>query len=335
MKNTFLFVCLLLSSFSLIAQQQDKLDLSAEIDKQVWEPFSEAYANYDAEKFIALHTDDVLRVTKWTGIRVGDDFKEGVRSSYSKPDRPAKTLEFEFEERIHSKDMAYEVGYYKTVRTGKDGNKKEYYGQFHVVLKKVDGVWKIAQDYDTGNLKGDPITAAEYDRLKKSKLQKKAPEVDFDKKYGDKVKTIDSTLKTLYAVISGEKGEQRDWDLFRYLFKEDAKLIPSGKNKAGQVYCRFMSPDDYVQSSGNWLVENGFFEKEVSRKVDTFGNITQVFSTYESFHSEADEKPFMRGINSIQLLNDGERWWVVNIYWMGESKDNPIPAKYLENNKKQ
>jgi len=90
-----------------------------------------------------------------------------------------------------------------------------------------------------------------------------------------------------------------------------------------------MSPDDYINGSGQWLEENGFFEKEISRKTETFGNITHVFSTYESFHSESDEAAFMRGINSIQLLNDGTRWWVINIYWTQETSDNPIPKAYL------
>lgn len=148
-------------------------------------------------------------------------------------------------------------------------------------------------------------------------------------KYSDKVQTLDSTLKTLYGVISGEKEEARDWELFKYLFKPEAKLIPSGKNNEGIIGTRYMSPDDYIKTSGKWLVENGFFEKEINRAVHTFGNITQVFSTYESFRSEADAKPFMRGINSIQLLNDGNRWWVVNIYWTQETIDNPIPKAYL------
>lgn len=149
-------------------------------------------------------------------------------------------------------------------------------------------------------------------------------------KYAEKVITLDSTINTLYQVISGEKGEERDWQLFKYLFHPDAKLIPSGKNKEGDYLVRYLSPQQYIDFSGTWLVENGFFEKEISRKVDTFGSITQVFSTYESFYSETDEKPFMRGINSIQLLFDGTRWWVINIYWSQETPENPIPKKYLD-----
>jgi len=149
--------------------------------------------------------------------------------------------------------------------------------------------------------------------------------------YLEKVKTLDSIIETLYAVISGEKGEERDWDLMKYLFHPDAKLIPSGKNQEGQISARFMTVDDYITGSGKWLVENGFFEKEIHRTANTFGNITQVFSTYESFHSESDDKPFARGINSIQLLNDGNRWWIINIYWTGETPDNPIAKQYLPN----
>ena len=149
------------------------------------------------------------------------------------------------------------------------------------------------------------------------------------KDYLKKVQTLDSTIETLYAVISGEKGETRDWDLMRFLFKPDAKLIPSGKDSNGEYQVRYMTPDDYINSSGKWLVDNGFFEKEIHRKTNTFGNITHIFSTYEAFKSESDKKPFMRGINSIQLLNGGNRWWIINIYWTQETEENPIPKKYL------
>ncbi|WP_370087478.1 hypothetical protein [Ekhidna sp.] len=147
--------------------------------------------------------------------------------------------------------------------------------------------------------------------------------------YLSKVQTLDSTIETLYSVISGEAGEKRDWELFKFLFTADALLIPSGPNEEGKVGYRAMTPQGYIETSGAWLEENGFFEKEIFRVTESFGSVTHIFSTYESYRSESDEKPFTRGINSIQLMNDGERWWVVNIYWTGERKDNPIPAKYL------
>lgn len=151
-------------------------------------------------------------------------------------------------------------------------------------------------------------------------------------KYISKVKTLDSTIKTLYSVISGEKGEARNWELFNYLFKPEAKLIPTGTNKQGIHMARYMTPQEYINTSGKWLVDNGFFEKEIGRSVHKFGNIAQVFTTYEAYRRESDTKPFMRGINSIQMLYDNNRWWIINVYWQQESKKTPIPKEYLPNN---
>lgn len=153
--------------------------------------------------------------------------------------------------------------------------------------------------------------------------------VSFSQKDVNQFKTIDETIKILYSVISGDKGQERNWQLFTSLFYENAKLIASGKNREGKIRARFLTPQDYIDSSGKWLVENGFHEIEINREVQQFGNIAQVFSTYEAKKTKTDAQPFMRGINSIQLLNDGKRWWVLNIYWMQESKDNPIPKEYL------
>jgi hypothetical protein len=150
------------------------------------------------------------------------------------------------------------------------------------------------------------------------------------KDYTKHVQSIDSTIETLYSVISGDKGVARDWNLFKYLFHKDAKLIPSGANRQGKISARFMSPEEYINTSGKWLFENGFHEKEIGRKTERFGNIVHVFSTYESFRTKKDVKPFMRGINSIQLLFDGNRWWIINVYWMSENPKNKIPAKYLD-----
>ena len=92
---------------------------------------------------------------------------------------------------------------------------------------------------------------------------------------------------------------------------------------------RVLTPDDYISRSGPLLETNGFFEREISKRVEKYGNIAHVFSTYESRHAKDDEKPFARGINSFQLMNDGKRWWIVTIFWQGEDDKNPLPAEYL------
>ncbi len=148
------------------------------------------------------------------------------------------------------------------------------------------------------------------------------------------VASIDAIMKAVYDVISGDAGQKRDWDRFRTLFHKDARLIPSGKNKdTGIVGARALTPEDYITRASANMEKDGFFEREIARKTDIYGNIAQVFSTYESFHKKDDKTPFARGINSFQLLNDGKRWWVITIYWQGETPENPIPKQYLKNGK--
>lgn len=145
------------------------------------------------------------------------------------------------------------------------------------------------------------------------------------------VESIDSIIKAVYDVISGDAGAKRDWDRFQSLFYKNARLIPSGKNATtGIVGANALSPDDYVKRVEPVFAKDGFYERELASRREVYGNIAHVFSTYESFRKADDKKPFMRGINSFQLLNDGKRWWILTIFWQGETPENPIPKKYLK-----
>ena len=141
---------------------------------------------------------------------------------------------------------------------------------------------------------------------------------------------MEAIIQSLYDVISGPAGESRNWDRMRSLFAPEARLIATGKRQDGSFGKRVMSVEDYIKLSGPVLEKDGFFEKEIARKVEQYGAVVHVFSTYESRRKLNDPDPFVRGINSIQLWNDGKRWWIITIFWQGETADNPIPAKYLE-----
>ncbi len=145
----------------------------------------------------------------------------------------------------------------------------------------------------------------------------------------DDVKSIDAIIHAVYDAISGTPGP-RNWDRFRSLFHPQARLIPTGRRPMDErTGPRVLSVEDYVHSAGPFLEKNGFFENEIARKEERFGSIAQAFSTYESRHAK-DEKPFQRGINSIQLYNDGSRWWVMNVMWDAETPEKPIPREYLK-----
>jgi hypothetical protein len=146
------------------------------------------------------------------------------------------------------------------------------------------------------------------------------------------VASIEALLAALYDTISGPAGP-RDWGRLRSLFLPGARLIPSGRKPDGATVARVLSVDEFITAIERNVKDEGFFEQEISRRIDKFGAVAHVFSTYESRHAKSDAKPFARGINSIQLFFDGKRWWVVTIFWDSERPDQPIPAEYLPRTK--
>lgn len=144
------------------------------------------------------------------------------------------------------------------------------------------------------------------------------------------VRSVDAIIKSVYDVISGPGGKQRDWDRMRSLFIPGARLIATGPRRAGGYGARVLTVDDYIIANDPYFAKEGFFETEIARRTESFGQIVHAFSTYESRH-KTEEKPFTRGINSIQLMNDGTRWWIVTIFWQGEDPKHPLPEKYLKN----
>ena len=141
------------------------------------------------------------------------------------------------------------------------------------------------------------------------------------------VKSIDTIIAALYDVISGDPGTPRNWDRFKNLFIPEARLIPTSKNQEGKLGYRMITPDEYVELFST-RITGGFFERELYRKEESYGAIVHVFSTYET--KEKKDGPLTnRGINSIQLFFDGDRYFVTNIFWSAESMGFPLPEKYL------
>jgi hypothetical protein len=106
---------------------------------------------------------------------------------------------------------------------------------------------------------------------------------------------------------------------------------PDAPLKGDEEYApRVITPEDYIARSGPFLEGQGFFERETARRTEQFGHIAHVFSTYEARQKSDDARPFMRGINSIQLVNDGKRWWILTVFWEAETERTKLPEKYLK-----
>lgn len=143
------------------------------------------------------------------------------------------------------------------------------------------------------------------------------------------VASVDAIVAALYDVISGPAGAPRDWDRMRALFAPDGKMAAVGARPDGSFGTRSMSVDDYIARNAKHFANDGFFETELARTSDAFGQLVHVFSTYEARRAPG-VAPFIRGINSIQLYNDGARWWIVSVLWRAEDAKLPLPQRYLK-----
>lgn len=144
------------------------------------------------------------------------------------------------------------------------------------------------------------------------------------------LKTLDGMLSALYGTISGAAGAPRDWERLRSLFAPEGRMVVHGVNKSGEITTRVLTVSDYISRVTPVFAKEGFYETELARTTETFGQIAHIFSTYESRRAPDEAKPFQRGMNSIQLVNDGQRWWIQSLVWQAETDKNPLPERYLK-----
>jgi hypothetical protein len=142
------------------------------------------------------------------------------------------------------------------------------------------------------------------------------------------VQSLDGIVAALYDVISGGIGQPRNWNRMRSLFIPEARIMAIvPKRDSSDLALRIMSVSDYIANSGPVLIETGFREKEITRKTEHWGELAQVFTTYETIMDK--DGIVRRGINSIQLMNDGTRWWIVSLLFEAERDQLRLPEAYL------
>ena len=140
---------------------------------------------------------------------------------------------------------------------------------------------------------------------------------------------ISALMTALYETICGPAGQERQWERMRQLFFPGAHMIRTSVDNDGKPQALVMDVEEYISTTTGFFKDQGFFEWEVARRIDIFGNIAHVFSTYEARHDLDDPMPFKRGINSIQLFYDGQCWQIMNMLWDNEREGNPLLEMYL------
>ncbi len=145
------------------------------------------------------------------------------------------------------------------------------------------------------------------------------------------VASPEAIVAATYESIQRAPGENYDWPRFRSLFIPEARLIPNKEQTGGQF--RVLSPQDFIDWADSATTiggpnDRGFSESEIHSKVERYGDIAHVFSTYQK-HFWNDERVLGRGINTFQLVYHADRWWVVGIVWDEPTGAGPIPDQYL------
>ena len=141
------------------------------------------------------------------------------------------------------------------------------------------------------------------------------------------VASPDAIIKAMYDTISGPAGK-RNWQRHRSLYLPGARLVPVGKRVHGEGGLQPMTVDEWIEQVTPYFAENDFWEAEIVRHTDRFGDMIHAFSTYEA-RNVKEGPAIARGINSIQLVFHEGRWWIASMMWANESKDNPIPGEFL------
>ena len=134
------------------------------------------------------------------------------------------------------------------------------------------------------------------------------------------VSSIDAIITAIYDSITFTKGKKPNLERFRSLFTSNAQFIRMTEEGA-----KIMTLDDFISSFAERVKKGeliSFYEKEVSRKENIFGNIAHIFSQYVKCVNQDTPAVERSGVNSIQLFYEGKRWWICCILWEDKPTDN-------------
>jgi hypothetical protein len=134
----------------------------------------------------------------------------------------------------------------------------------------------------------------------------------------------ETLIRALYEIVSGPANGAKDWARLERLHAPGAIITPTQHiglrfAAAPQTLSRFIALNQRL------FANRGFYERETSQRVERFGHIAHVWSSYET-REQADGPVEARGINSFQLLHDGQRWCVLSATWDTDTSDHPMPG---------
>jgi len=110
---------------------------------------------------------------------------------------------------------------------------------------------------------------------------------------------IEATVLAVYNVLSGPAG-RRDWRQFEALFAPEARIVIAGMAP--------MTTKEYVERFTPKFNAAGWFERPVATRVLLYGDVAQVWSTYEGREASNQAGASARGIAGVQLVRLDGQW---------------------------
>ena len=143
------------------------------------------------------------------------------------------------------------------------------------------------------------------------------------------VASIEAIVKASYETISGGVGVPRQWGRDESLFDPNVRFVSVERDpNSGAIVTTITTHQEFVDEADGFTVKEGFTERELGRKIERYGNVATVLSSYEGKNASTG-KVITRGVNIFQLYFDGKRWWILSMVWDQETPANPIPPELL------
>lgn len=144
------------------------------------------------------------------------------------------------------------------------------------------------------------------------------------------VSTTDGVVSALYRAVSFAPGGEPDWSVLRTLLLPDAVLAQPVR---GSDEVELLTVDEFIGRFRHDLEafemrKTGFHERIERVETTSFGRIAHCLVVFEVRKDPAVADPLGRGVDSIELVHTGGRWWIAAIATEHEGPNRPIPGAF-------
>lgn len=141
------------------------------------------------------------------------------------------------------------------------------------------------------------------------------------------LKSVEGITDKMLEMISGDIGEERNWEDYRMLFLPSAQKISLRNSKDGKSSVRVNNLEEFVRKGGPLYARDGFEEYKIGLTVHEFNGIATAFQSYYCKNLIGTYEK--RGVNIFNLVFVDDRWWIASTMFTSETEGNEVPDKYL------